>query len=220
MERVVGRTSPLRPLRSQRLSQRMRERLLSSAPTSGETGPSCAPGTACTCGTSSVPWELSGVSNGWFRLLLDNKLATMYSSGSTEGGPDSFGGWSLLTVLWCRYNTEPGFVTIHDVSSVLLAPPPAENRWSSWRSCSECVDRSRQALGVQPVLSSPSPARLTVGNWSLACQREGEVSLHNANGTRVGGAPSCTAALIVCYGRQSCRWWYSLSLSDDSSELC
>ena len=61
--------------------------------------------------------------------------------------------------------------------------------------------------GVQPVLSSPSPARLTVGNWSLACQREGEVSIHNADGTRVGGAPSCTDS--VCYGRQSCRWWYS-----------
>lgn len=35
--------------------------------------------------------ELSNVSNGWFRYLVDNKLATMYSSGSTEGGPDSFG---------------------------------------------------------------------------------------------------------------------------------
>ena len=35
--------------------------------------------------------ELSKVSNGWFRFLVDNKLATMYSSGSTEGGPDSFG---------------------------------------------------------------------------------------------------------------------------------
>ena len=35
--------------------------------------------------------ELSNVSNGWFRFLVDNKLATMYSSGSTEGGPGSFG---------------------------------------------------------------------------------------------------------------------------------
>ena len=35
--------------------------------------------------------ELSNVSNGWFRFLVDNKLSTMYSSGSTEGGPDSFG---------------------------------------------------------------------------------------------------------------------------------
>ncbi len=41
--------------------------------------------------------ELSCVSNGWFRFLVDNRLATMYSSGSTEGGPDSHGkGFSTL----------------------------------------------------------------------------------------------------------------------------
>ena len=37
--------------------------------------------------------ELSTISNGWFRFLIDNKLATMYSSGSTEGGAGSFGEW-------------------------------------------------------------------------------------------------------------------------------
>ena len=42
--------------------------------------------------------ELSNVSNGWFRFLIDNKLATMYSSGSTEGGPDSFGEELCLTM--------------------------------------------------------------------------------------------------------------------------
>ncbi len=40
--------------------------------------------------------ELSKVSNGWFRFLVDNKLATMYSSGSTEGGPDAFGEWVYM----------------------------------------------------------------------------------------------------------------------------
>ena len=33
--------------------------------------------------------ELSNGSNGWVRFILDNKLATMYSSGSPEGGSDS-----------------------------------------------------------------------------------------------------------------------------------
>lgn len=33
--------------------------------------------------------ELSNGSNGWFRYILDGKLATMYSSGSPEGGSDS-----------------------------------------------------------------------------------------------------------------------------------
>ena len=35
--------------------------------------------------------ELSNGSNGWFRFILDGKLATMYSSGSPEGGSDSTG---------------------------------------------------------------------------------------------------------------------------------
>ena len=35
--------------------------------------------------------ELSNGSNGWFRFILDGKLATMYSSGSPEGGCDSSG---------------------------------------------------------------------------------------------------------------------------------
>ena len=34
--------------------------------------------------------ELSSVSNGWFRYLIDSKVATMYSSGSAESGPDPF----------------------------------------------------------------------------------------------------------------------------------
>ncbi|XP_034937703.1 E3 ubiquitin-protein ligase HECTD1 isoform X2 [Chelonus insularis] len=33
--------------------------------------------------------ELSNGSNGWFRFILDGKLATMYSSGSPEGGTDA-----------------------------------------------------------------------------------------------------------------------------------
>ena len=35
--------------------------------------------------------ELSNGSNGWFRFILDGKLATMYSSGSPESGTDTTG---------------------------------------------------------------------------------------------------------------------------------
>jgi len=37
---------------------------------------------------------------------------------------------------------------------------------------------------LQPLLSSPGPTRLVVGNWSLTCQRKGEISIHNSDGTR------------------------------------
>ncbi|KAL5281151.1 HECTD1 family protein [Megaselia abdita] len=39
--------------------------------------------------SDSSALELSNGSNGWFRFILDGKLATMYSSGSPENGNDS-----------------------------------------------------------------------------------------------------------------------------------
>lgn len=42
--------------------------------------------------------ELSNGSNGWFRFILDGKLATMYSSGSPEGGSDSSGSFITIQV--------------------------------------------------------------------------------------------------------------------------
>ena len=41
--------------------------------------------------------ELSNGSNGWFRFILDGKLATMYSSGAPEGGADSNGELKVIT---------------------------------------------------------------------------------------------------------------------------
>lgn len=38
---------------------------------------------------------------------------------------------------------------------------------------------------VQPILSKTSPRKLVVGNWSLVCSKEGEIAIHNADGTRV-----------------------------------
>lgn len=47
--------------------------------------------------------ELSNGSNGWFRFILDGKLATMYSSGSPEGGTDTTGELLLkITQLICE----------------------------------------------------------------------------------------------------------------------
>ena len=43
--------------------------------------------------------ELSNGSNGWFRFILDGKLATMYSSGSPEGGSASSGKTDMLSIV-------------------------------------------------------------------------------------------------------------------------
>lgn len=44
--------------------------------------------------------ELSNGSNGWFRFILDGKLATMYSSGSPEGGTDTSGKHMTYALLY------------------------------------------------------------------------------------------------------------------------
>lgn len=41
--------------------------------------------------SESAALELSNGSNGWFRFIIDGKLATMYSSGSPENGNDNSG---------------------------------------------------------------------------------------------------------------------------------
>ena len=43
--------------------------------------------------------ELSNGSNGWFRFILDGKLATMYSSGSPEAGSDSSGWFNFSAIM-------------------------------------------------------------------------------------------------------------------------
>lgn len=56
--------------------------------------------------------ELSNGSNGWFRFILDGKLATMYSSGSPEGGTDTSG------MFFFSFNVDTKFITSY-VSSIL-----------------------------------------------------------------------------------------------------
>lgn len=34
----------------------------------------------------------------------------------------------------------------------------------------------------QPILSAVGPTKLTVGNWSLTCLKEGEIAIHNSDG--------------------------------------
>lgn len=49
--------------------------------------------------SDSAALELSNGSNGWFRFILDGKLATMYSSGSPENGNDSSGNFLFFIII-------------------------------------------------------------------------------------------------------------------------
>ncbi|CAH0559918.1 unnamed protein product [Brassicogethes aeneus] len=103
--------------------------------------------------------ELSNGSNGWFRFILDGKLATMYSSGSPEGGADTTGKGRAADSL----TTE-------------------ENRGEFL----EKLQRARAAVKCNnnsiPILTKPGPTRLVVGNWSLTSRKESEIHIHNSDG--------------------------------------
>ncbi|GCB66518.1 hypothetical protein scyTo_0015007 [Scyliorhinus torazame] len=91
--------------------------------------------------------ELSNGSNGWFRFILDGKLATMYSSGSPEGGSDS-----------------------------------SESRSEFLEKLQRARSQVKPVTTSQPILTAPGPTKLTVGNWSLTCLKEGEIAIHNSDG--------------------------------------
>ncbi|XP_030767252.1 E3 ubiquitin-protein ligase Ufd4 isoform X3 [Sitophilus oryzae] len=103
--------------------------------------------------------ELSNGSNGWFRFILDGKLATMYSSGSPEGGADTSG----------KGRTADSLTT-------------EENRGEFL----EKLLRARAAVRIThnsiPILSRPGHTRLIVGNWSLISKKDAEIHIHNSDG--------------------------------------
>ncbi|XP_046415762.1 E3 ubiquitin-protein ligase HECTD1 isoform X1 [Neodiprion fabricii] len=103
--------------------------------------------------------ELSNGSNGWFRFILDGKLATMYSSGSPEGGTDTTGKGR---------NTE--------------SLTTEENRGEFLEKLQRARTQVKPNSISQPLLSRPGTARLVVGNWSLSSRREGELYIHNSDG--------------------------------------
>lgn len=99
--------------------------------------------------------ELSNGSNGWFRFILDGKLATMYSSGSPEGGSDSSEnrGEFLDKLQRVRTQIKPG--------------TPSQALFPSTKEPSSGVAQQQ---------------RLTVGNWSLTSIKDGELIIQNSDG--------------------------------------
>lgn len=77
-------------------------------------------------------------------------MATMYSSGSAESGPDPF-----------------------------------ESRGEFVEKVQICCSQVQEGSQPSPILSTPSSLRLMAGNWSLVSQKEGEVTIHNSDGTKV-----------------------------------
>lgn len=112
--------------------------------------------------SDSAALELSNGSNGWFRFILDGKLATMYSSGSPENGNDSSGrGRGMDSVT------------------------SEENRGEFLEKLLRARSAVRPGTASQPILPTVSVLRLVVGNWVLQSQKPNQLQIHNTEGHQV-----------------------------------
>ncbi|KAI1295344.1 E3 ubiquitin-protein ligase HECTD1 [Halotydeus destructor] len=93
--------------------------------------------------------ELSNGSNGWFRFILDGKLATMYSSGSPEGGTDS-----------------------------------SESRTEFLEKLQRARNQVKAGTLSQAIFPVTTQTRLAVGNWTLSCRKDGELTVANSDGAQ------------------------------------
>ncbi|XP_063990344.1 E3 ubiquitin-protein ligase HECTD1 isoform X7 [Diachasmimorpha longicaudata] len=148
--------------------------------------------------------ELSNGSNGWFRFILDGKLATMYSSGSPEGGTDTTGESFdendierslmilepyLVLLLRKGRNTESLTTEGRSIYDSRHNNPLAEVMALLKENRGEFLEKLQRARSQvkpnsvsQPVLSRPGATRLVVGNWALSSRKEGELCIHNSDG--------------------------------------
>lgn len=60
--------------------------------------------------------------------------------------------------------------------------PPVESRSEFLEKLQRARSQVKPVTASQPILSSVGPTKLTVGNWSLTCLKDGEIAIHNSDG--------------------------------------
>lgn len=58
----------------------------------------------------------------------------------------------------------------------------AESRSEFLEKLQRARSQVKPVTTSQPILSIVGPTKLTVGNWSLTCLKEGEIAIHNSDG--------------------------------------
>ena len=123
--------------------------------------------------------ELSNGSNGWFRFILDGKLATMYSSGSPEGGSDSSENRGEFLEKLQRARAA---VTASAIDAAAAAASAASSDPAAASAAASAATAAASASVATPVFTKKSPDVIAVGNWNLSCSTEGELNIINSDG--------------------------------------
>ncbi len=71
------------------------------------------------------------------------------------------------------------WVTVADFFFFLT---PIESRSEFLEKLQRARSQVKPVTASHPILSTQGPTKLTVGNWSLTCLKEGEIAIHNSDG--------------------------------------
>ncbi len=61
----------------------------------------------------------------------------------------------------------------------------AENRGEFLEKLQKARNHVKDGSLSEQILSKANPTRIMVGNWSLACKKDGELQIHNSDGQQV-----------------------------------
>lgn len=63
--------------------------------------------------------------------------------------------------------------------------PCSENRGEFLEKLQRVRGQVKTGAASQPILSKAGPTRLTIGNWTLMCKKDGELQIQNSDGQQV-----------------------------------
>ena len=81
--------------------------------------------------------------------------------------------------IWIGLCPGTGYNVQHCCDVIVFA---SENRGEFLEKLQRARSQVKAGMVSQPVLSSPGPTRIMVGNWSLTCRKEGQLQIHNSDG--------------------------------------
>lgn len=73
-------------------------------------------------------------------------------------------------------------IDLRNTHPLLSLSLPAESRSEFLEKLQRARSQVKPVTSSQPILSNVAPTKLTVGNWSLTCLKEGEIAIHNSDG--------------------------------------
>lgn len=86
---------------------------------------------------------------------------------------------------WFRFILDGKLSTMYSSGSPEGSSDNSENRTEFLEKLQRARSQVNHSVASQPILSQPSSAQITVGNWQLSCKKTGELQISNTDGQQV-----------------------------------